>query len=127
MTTQKISDEELEKMEREIGSQPYCVVLNMIDEIRQARIRIEELEDKNSSLQSDLDKKSGEIGMAEHRGNTVNYIYDKCENYGRQFSEMREKLKVAVEALVLIQNWNYDGYEMKKIASEALQKIRGEG
>lgn len=31
-----------------------------------------------------LDQKAGEIGRAEHRGNTVDYIYDKLETYSKQ-------------------------------------------
>ena len=35
-------------------------------------------------LKRQLENKSKEIGRSEHRGNTVDYIYDKCQYYGNQ-------------------------------------------
>jgi hypothetical protein len=43
-------------------------------------------------LQHNLAQKQGEIGRAEHRGNTVDYIYDKCAAYGKKFDEMRDRV-----------------------------------
>lgn len=40
------------------------------------------------SLKQDLKIKEGEIGSAEHRGNTVNYIYDKLECYGKEIDKL---------------------------------------
>lgn len=47
------------------------------------------------SLQFNLKQKEGEIGRAEHRGNTVDYIYDKLENYSRQLREVGPALTQA--------------------------------
>lgn len=44
------------------------------------------------ALKFNLKQKEGEIGRAEHRGNTVDYIYDKLENYSRQLGEIGPKL-----------------------------------
>lgn len=49
--------------------------------------RIGELERERDSLLVQLENKSKEIGRSEHRGNTVDYIYDKLENYSRQLGE----------------------------------------
>ena len=46
------------------------------------------LKDENKSLKLNLDQKSKEIGRSEHRGNTVDYIYDKCETYKNQVGEL---------------------------------------
>jgi hypothetical protein len=42
------------------------------------------LQERVRELEFHLEQKSGEIGRAEHRGNTVDYIYDKCRVYGDQ-------------------------------------------
>jgi len=44
------------------------------------------------SLKFQLENKSKEIGRSEHRGNTVDYIYDKLENYSRQLGETVDSL-----------------------------------
>jgi hypothetical protein len=57
----------------------------------------------NQRLQRDLEKKSKEIGMSEHRGNTVDYIYDKCQTYGDQVMKLgneNRQLKAAGKGLV---------------------------
>jgi hypothetical protein len=46
-----------------------------------------DLEKENERLKKELEMKSGEIGRSEHRGNTVDYIYDKCKTYGDQARE----------------------------------------
>lgn len=59
----------------------------------------DELLDQIRCLEFNLKQKSDEIGRAEHRGNTVNYIYDKCETYGRQVLELGNALRDMVGAL----------------------------
>jgi hypothetical protein len=54
------------------------------------------LREESVALKRDLEKKSKDIGRAEHRGNTVDYIYDKCKNYGNQITQLSEKLGVAI-------------------------------
>lgn len=54
--------------------------------IKELEAEVERLKDENACLQRDLEQKAGEIGRAEHRGNTVDYIYDKCKLYGEQLS-----------------------------------------
>ena len=54
--------------------------------------RLKRLEEQVADLESALLAKSGEIGDAEHRGNTVDYIYDKLENYSHQLSECCKRL-----------------------------------
>lgn len=108
------------------------VVLELIEDIRR-------LKDENKSLEFNLKQKSHEIGRAEHRGNTVNYIYDKLENYsnllqgcGVEISSLKQKLEVAVEQVKSLlslgrkdtSNPKYDGYYTE--AREALKKIEGE-
>lgn len=51
-----------------------------------------ELQAELAEAKRDLELKSKEIGRSEHRGNTVDYIYDKCANYGRQFDELNAEL-----------------------------------
>lgn len=51
------------------------------------------------SLKFNLAQKSKEIGKSEHRGNTVDYIYDKCENYGKQFDYIKAEAEALVECL----------------------------
>lgn len=53
--------------------------------------KIDQLEAENLSLKRDIDRKSKEIGMSEHRGNTVDYIYDKCKTYGDQVMDLAIK------------------------------------
>lgn len=50
-----------------------------------------------NSAEVALENKSKEIGRSEHRGNTVDYIYDKLENYSRQLGEVGPK-SIALEA-----------------------------
>lgn len=54
---------------------------------------VRELQDEVKSLQFNLKQKTREIGHAEHRGNTVDYIYDKCELYGKQLIEQRTEIE----------------------------------
>lgn len=60
---------------------------------------LERLQDENKSLEFNLKQKSGEIGRAEHRGNTVDYIYDKCRLYGEQLAQAQVELVAAKAAL----------------------------
>ena len=80
-------------------------------------------------------QKSKEIGRSEHRGNTVDYIYDKLENYSRQLGEVSDKLEFAEKALEKIADPRLrdhsepDKYTelgcVMNIADKALEKIRG--
>lgn len=66
------------------------------------RAKVEELENENRSLKFNLDQKSGEIGRAEHRGNTVDYIYDKLAVYSKQLLEVvyqRDALRTRLKAM----------------------------
>lgn len=58
-----------------------------------ANLLVESLEEEVSELKFSLKQKSDEIGRYEHRGNTVDYIYDKCATYGRIFDEQRVKIE----------------------------------
>lgn len=99
-------------------------------------------DDEIKALKFNLKQKEKEIGRAEHHGNTVNYIYDKLENYSRQLVEIGpkltemtarhdavvEKLRVAKGALGLVcqcRDWN-SHYNAINNASEALRKLEGE-
>lgn len=63
------------------------VVLELVAEMK-------ELHEEVKTLRFNLEQKSREIGRSEHRGNTVDYIYDKLENYSNQLlncgNEVRE-------------------------------------
>ncbi len=68
--------------------------------VAELKAEIEGLREDVEMLQSDLKKKSDDIGRSEHRGNTVDYIYDKCATYGKKFDELRAQvaeLKGALE------------------------------
>ncbi len=74
----------------------------VIFEITALKEENERLEDENKSLKISIEQKSGEIGRAEHRGNTVDYIYDKLENYSKQLGEVaaeNERLEKENESL----------------------------
>lgn len=94
-------------------------------------------EDEIKSLNFCLENKSKEIGRSEHRGNTVDYIYDKLENYSRQLVELGPKYttleqtnKELVAALKVIEATNTSFVQIadvvetiKQIAHEALAKV----
>lgn len=67
--------------------------------ISQLLTEIDALEAENKCFQFNLDQKSQEIGRSEHRGNTVDYIYDKLEFYSKQFGSERVRLKTLVAIL----------------------------
>lgn len=95
---------------------------------------LERLLDENKSLQFNLEQKSKEIGRSEHRGNTVDYIYDKCSTYGRQFDELNKEnteLKQRLEKQEQALDIGVNGLEAvlkccneKKIAHDVLKQIR---
>lgn len=63
---------------------------------------IDSLRDELGVMQFNLEQKSKEIGRSEHRGNTVDYIYDKCELYGKQLIQIaaeRDQLRARVKRL----------------------------
>jgi DNA repair ATPase RecN len=67
-----------------------------------------ELRDELQALQFNLEQKPKEIGRAEHRGNTVDYIYDKCALYGRQLSELTAKVEAYEKVLEFVKlNTNF--------------------
>ena len=93
------------ELERQVESQ-----IKIIDWNGEANLKLEakikeiererdELRAEIKSLQFNLEQKAGEIGRAEHRGNTVNYIYDKYENYERQLGEHVTKVATLTKAL----------------------------
>jgi hypothetical protein len=75
------------------------------------REEIARLKDELKCVEFNLEQKSKEIGRAEHRGNTVDYIYDKCENYGRQLGSLARECAVLREALELADNYLQGGKE----------------
>ena len=92
----------------------------------------DELRVENEELKHNLKIKHGEIGRAEHRGNTVNYIYDKCENYGNQVMalgndkrKLEAKLETAKEALKLILGHN-QVWAIRELAEQAIKDMEGE-
>lgn len=91
--------EALEKSNEYLRAQfkDECEHSKSIKEPLQSRIcelneRIAELEAELECAERNLVNKSGEIGRAEHRGNTVDYIYDKCKNYGDQLIKAGERI-----------------------------------
>lgn len=71
----------------------------LIKHIDKINAELENLQDENKSLQFNLEQKAGQIGRSEHRGNTVDYIYDKCVTYGKQFDALSDELKRTQMAL----------------------------
>lgn len=61
--------------------------LRMYAELTSTRAALGDAQDEIKSLNFNLEQKSMEVGQAEHRGNTVDYIYDKCINYGNQLND----------------------------------------
>jgi len=96
------------------------------DKVDARDIEIRELQDEVESLQFNLEQKAGEIGCAEHRGNTVNYIYDKCELYGKQLIEQHNKITYLQEenqenALLLLKRERLHFDELARFRSALMQ------
>lgn len=89
-------------------------------ELEAVKMERDEALETNDILEKELERKSKEVGRSEHRGNTVDYIYDKCNLYGNRLSE-------CVRALEIISNHkkaplHYSMYE--SLARETLKKIK---
>jgi len=68
----------------------------LAERLRKAESEIDNLLDEIIGLKFNLGQKAGEIGSAEHRGNTVNYIYDKCNLYKKQMGQQQAIIDLAV-------------------------------
>ena len=67
----------------------------LIDEVNpetedQLQAKYEQLQADKKCLHSALNNKSKEIGRSEHRGNTVDFVYDKCELFKKQMTEQSQ-------------------------------------
>lgn len=124
---------------RALLTQTLEIKLKLFDAKVEAEKERDQLREKLAESEYALELRSKEIGQSVHRGNTVDYIYDKLIVYGNHIDCLREKLAVAVEALDWYadkKNWvlklikstsggraeklQYRG----KIAKQALSKIR---
>lgn len=85
------------------------------------------------------ENKSKEVGRSEHRGNTVDYIYDKCATCGKLFDEQNtkitqlkdaqgenEKLKNAYNGLEFIMDAKISQLEQRLAECEAVVKFYGD-
>lgn len=73
------------------------------------------------SLKRQIENKSKEVGASEHRGNTVDYIYDKCQNYGNQLMACGNALR-EIRTLVkdVLTPNNTIACDVDRVAREAL-------
>jgi len=99
-----------------------CIKMKSDSEIENKNLKAE-----NESLSSDLKKKEGEIGRAEHRGNTVDYIYDKLNVYGKFIDDLRvmnEKLRARIETILELVQEHAEGgnIENYRYLSERLEE-----
>ena len=89
---------------------PQCV-LEMVEEIR--------------SLKFCLENKSKEIGRSEHRGNTVDYIYDKLALYSEQLGNVVRERDKANEEIARLTKVNESHCRLWNEAEDDLKRTRG--
>jgi hypothetical protein len=65
--------------------------------------RVRQLEAELAGVRSELARERArrqkDVGSQEYRGNTVSYIYDKEQAYGKKFDEMNAELAILREAV----------------------------
>jgi len=73
-----------------------------ITKLRQELAEVPRLREQLAEFERNIDRLANSMV---YRGNSVAYIYDKCEAYKKGIDTLREQLRIAREGLEKTENW----------------------
>ena len=76
-------------------------------ELEAAKAKLDEwvnMHDKDITPSPQVNPVFEDIGSLQYRGNTVSYIYDKCEKYGKEITRLNAELAKAKEPNPALEN-----------------------